>query len=784
MSVADLAVRIVAQVDGFKGSMDSVSGQVDKMGKNLQNVGKGMVSVGKKMTIGITTPVVGLAGSLVKTGIEFKAFKQESKQAFSVLLGSAEAAQVHMDRIMAFAKTTPFAFPDLVSANRKLVSFGMTAQDTEPVMEAIANSVAAMGGGGQEIEELADVFAKITANGKITGQELNRLGDKGINALAIMANKAGVSMEDMRKQISSGAIDSKTAIDWLVDGIMNGTEGIAGQTVAMGGSLEALKDTWGGAMDSLKGAWRNAADEIVSDEMFEKIIEGIRKLTDVIKDLPQLMGPLADTLGEVFISLIDGAVKLVEWFNNLSPGAQQFIVKLGLLAVAAGPVLIAVGKAIAAFTQIVKVAKTVGTVFGFVSKAIGFLASPIGLVVLAAIALAGIVYLVIKNWDKISEFFSDLWDGVKKIFSAAWEGIQNIFFNYTPLGLVIQHWEEITSFFSELWENVKEIFSNAITGIVEFFQNLPQTLAKFFLEDLPYMLGFALGTLVRWIIEAVQWFASLPGQVWEWLLATLEKVAEWAIQTGQKALEAGQAFVENTIQFFRELPGKVWTWLVNTIAKIITWAGNMRQKASQAGREFVNNVISFVKQLPGKVWNWLTNTISKITNFASQAGSNAKNAGRNILNGVVNTIKSLPNKVWNIMKDAGKKVLSVGSTFYDNAKKVASNLWSGFKKGLGIASPSYLERAMDDIADRADLLKDELSSSFGPSLTSNLRAGMANIGAICPPATSSTVLAQRGGPPNNVHHSGTIRVEGVNDQGQLTGIVDVVIERLLQEVRA
>jgi len=35
-----------------------------------------------------------------------------------------------------------------------------------------------------------------------------------------------------------------------------------------------------------------------------------------------------------------------------------------------------------------------------------------------------------------------------------------------------------------------------------------------------------------------------------------------------------------------------------------------------------------------------------------------------------------------------------------------------------------------------------------------------------------------------IRHTGTIRVEGVNDQGQLSGVVDIVIERLLQEVRA
>lgn len=38
--------------------------------------------------------------------------------------------------------------------------------------------------------------------------------------------------------------------------------------------------------------------------------------------------------------------------------------------------------------------------------------------------------------------------------------------------------------------------------------------------------------------------------------------------------------------------------------------------------------------------------------------------------------------------------------------------------------------------------------------------------------------------PQEIRHTGTIRVEGVNDQGQLSGVVDIVIERLLQEVRA
>ncbi len=751
MSVADLAVRIVAQVDGFKDSMDSVSGQVDKMGKNLQNVSKSMVDTGKKMTVGITLPVVGLAGSLVKTGIEFKAFKQESKQAFSVLLGSAEAAQVHMDRIMAFAKTTPFAFPDLVSANRKLVSFGMTARQTEPVIDAIANATAAMGGGGQEIAELADVFAKITANGKITGQELNRLGDKGINALAIMANKAGVSMEDMRKQISSGAIDSKTAIDWLVDGIMNGTEGIAGQTVAMGGSLEALKDTWGGAMDSLKGAWRNAADEIVSDEMFEKIIEGIRKLTDVIKDLPQLMGPLADTLGEVFISLIDGAVKLVEWFNNLSPGAQQFAVKLGLIVVAAGPMLMALSKGILVFERISKVVKTVTSVVGIAGKAIGLLTNPIGLVILAVVALAGIVYLVIKNWDTIREFFADLWDGVCHIFQTAWEWIKDMFYNYTPLGLVITHWEEIKGFFSGLWDSVKEIFTAAWEGIQTIFYNYT-----------PF------GLVISHWEEITSFFSELWESVKEIFSATWEWIKDMFLRYHPLGLvithwEEIKGFFSELWENVKEIFSGAWDGICNIIQNAITWVrtkyleqvlfiDSTFNKIKDAIMIPIQTAINFIRTQFNNIVDFLDGVKNKIIGVFDRV----KTGVLGIWSGIVTGIKGFINKIIGAMNGMIKGMNKLKWEAPDWVPIIGGKTW-----GINIPLIPTLHKG---------------TRYFMPP--GGRREGLALL------ERGEKVIPRGESATQHVHHSGTIRVEGVSDEGQLIGVVDILLEQLLREVRS
>src|SRR5690606_3107612 len=114
-------------------------------------------------------------------------------------------------------------------------------------------------------------------------------------ALQILANQAGVSAEQMRKAISAGAIDANTAIAALVTGIQEGTSGIAGETAKMGDMMINLKGTWEGAIDSLRAAWRNAGAEI-TEQHFAKLIDGVRWLTDVVRQIPNVVGPVVDFL--------------------------------------------------------------------------------------------------------------------------------------------------------------------------------------------------------------------------------------------------------------------------------------------------------------------------------------------------------------------------------------------------------------------------------------------------------------------------------------------------------
>lgn len=113
------------------------------------------------------------------------------------------------------------------------------------------------------------------------------------------------------------------------------------------------------------------------------------------------------------------------------------------------------------------------------------LASPITWYVLAAVALAAVVYVVIRNWDKISAFFAGLWPKIKNLFHKFVQWAKFLFLNFTPEGLIIQAWMKLAPHFGEIWDKVKDIFKRAVQWVanlggkfVDAGKNIVSSIAK------------------------------------------------------------------------------------------------------------------------------------------------------------------------------------------------------------------------------------------------------------------------------------------------------------------
>lgn len=208
-----------------------------------------------------------LAKQVWDVGFGFNTFTQNTQVALTTLLGSQEAAKSFLSDILAFAKTTPYAFTDLTDQAQKLITYGFQAKDVIPILRSVGDASTAMGKGQDGVSRLVLALGQINSKGRLQSQELLQLSEIGVNGLKILANQAGVTTAEYSKMVEKGLIPADQAITGLVQGINEGSKGINGTTTAFGGMMAQIKGSGGitATLDSTRTAFRNAAGEVTKN---------------------------------------------------------------------------------------------------------------------------------------------------------------------------------------------------------------------------------------------------------------------------------------------------------------------------------------------------------------------------------------------------------------------------------------------------------------------------------------------------------------------------------------
>ncbi|AXN53412.1 prominin [Methanobacterium virus Drs3] len=309
-----------------------------------------------------------------------------------------------------------------------------------------------------------------------------------------------------------------------------------------------------------------------------------------------------------------------------------------------------------------------------------------------------------------------LWSFLGGAFTAVWQtvgGVLEAFISYiatfiTLLADLISGNITFTEFMSEMWvafqQLIGEVIGAILSGIGEFVYKMVDSAIQAvtgwvnaflsFLPQIPGMIAFYLGFAI--------------GQFISFSMSLLLLIYDLGVQLITWVINTGVSFITNLGAWLMQLPGLVWAWLNQVILSVVNWASVMVSYAISTATNFVRAVIAWISQLPGKVWSFLRSVISRVTSFASTLPGLARQAGSNLVNGLINTITSLPGKVYDVLRQVYNKVASVGGDLYNAAVNLGSQIWNGFKAGLGIHSPSYLEKAMDAIIDRAYEMPDEM----------------------------------------------------------------------------
>ena len=401
LDLGTLIAKITVDDKGFTAGMDSATrrtqrftadvqsqgGVVDRVFHSLGRSAKASLQVAATAAAATTVGVAALGKNTISTGLAYNAMQQNANAALKTMLGSQKAVNEQMEKLGKLAQNSPFSKATFISAQQQLIAFGVEVEKVIPLLDAMQNAVAASGGGSQQLADLAFVIAQIKAAGKITGQDLIQLGQRGINAAEIIGKAFGKSSAEVKTMISKNQIDADQAIDALTKGMMD----------KFGGATDAIKQQWSGAADRIKAANRDIGADI--GKMFidpaggGRAVEWGNKLADVLrtfqKRLREAQGGIEDFLSPAFKNIskgLDAANNALKKFDAAKAGAQlekltsytpliggttaalmtfalQPIPVIGQLASAMGPLTVGVAALIAASPELRKAGSAFGEAF-------------------------------------------------------------------------------------------------------------------------------------------------------------------------------------------------------------------------------------------------------------------------------------------------------------------------------------------------------------------------------------------------------------------------------------
>ncbi len=251
--------RLKVIVTGDSGSaqqaVEQVGSAAEKTESKLAKLTSSIIGWGVKGAVAFGA----IAGAAATMGIKTAAQLEQVSVGFTTMLGSGQKAQKFMKELQDFANKTPFEFTELTSSAQQLLAMGFSAKKIIPMLRAVGDAVAAMGGTAENVDSIVRAFSQMQAKGKIAGDELMQLTEQGVPALQLLADGFHVSTTKMQDMITKGLVPSSKAIPILINGLENGSKHVKGFAGMMDKQSETMNGKWSTLMDTMQMGLGNIA---------------------------------------------------------------------------------------------------------------------------------------------------------------------------------------------------------------------------------------------------------------------------------------------------------------------------------------------------------------------------------------------------------------------------------------------------------------------------------------------------------------------------------------------
>ena len=192
------------------------------------------------------------AGIQAAKFVFFKTAELETQtRSLKVLTGSLGNAQKIIKELQQFGAVTPFTSAELIETAKRLKAFGF---ETEKIVDVTKRLGDIAGATGADLGGIATAFGQIQAKGRLQGEELLQLQERGVDLQGTLRKEYGLTAEEFQKALSKGQIGADAvsfALEKLTEKGGKYADGAIAQSDTLNGKLSTLTDSIDGIARSL-----------------------------------------------------------------------------------------------------------------------------------------------------------------------------------------------------------------------------------------------------------------------------------------------------------------------------------------------------------------------------------------------------------------------------------------------------------------------------------------------------------------------------------------------------
>lgn len=465
---------------------------------DLSGIAKGIASIEKRFSAtgvmiasvikSITDSAISMGKSLYQATVG-SLIEGGKKRALNIEQAKFQFAGLGMDveKTMASANEavlgTAFGLDEAAVVASQFGATGMRAgKEMTEALRGISG-VAAMT--GSSYSDIGSIFTTVAGNGRLMGNDLLRLGSRGVNAAATLAKAMNISEEEVRKMVTAGKISFEDFAGAMSD--------------AFGEHATRANETYAGSLSNLRAALSRIGASIYTPR-YEQLRNLFNSMTPVVDALNKAIQPLIGAFNDLSGQSISSLITMIDKIDF-----TKFVELGGITNIVSG------------FWNIVTIGRTI---LQSVSQAFKTVFPSSFLTTLLSIT-AGFEKLTAKLLisNKSASKITTIFTGVFAIFSTVFEiakVLAKAIFGIIPEGTgggVLDFLVIIAEMSIAFNESVKE--GNFLTETIKGIGKVLGAVGQWLKTPIKHLIGF--GAAIRDNIgPAIEWLGNLLAPVANW----------------------------------------------------------------------------------------------------------------------------------------------------------------------------------------------------------------------------------------------------------------------------